>query len=78
MAKPPSLAQMINRANAAHITALQYRAAGRQIYDDHEPSESELRGMKTAIDTLSRWGCLDHGGITPRGYQLLQALRSRA
>lgn len=53
----PSIAQMANRSNSGHLRAL--RAFARSGHAEARPNITmgEWRGLRTVMDTLSRWEC---------------------
>lgn len=70
-------AQMLNRMNGMHATALRRRAAGER---DTLPSESEgtVRGLLSARRTLYKWQALGiDGAVTDIGRRLLAAWDAR-
>lgn len=76
MNKPPSIKQMVNRANSGHLRALRACRDDTLAVSEAEPMSS-VRGMMTVFSTLRRWGCVEGDQLTERGRELLTALEIR-
>lgn len=77
----PSTAQMVNRSNSGHQSALRAISEGRPVLRA-DAFASEIRGMRTVLATLSHWGTVEPVGetlaLTARGVELLAALEARS
>lgn len=66
-------AQMLNRMNGMHVTALRRRAAGESDTLSSE-SEGTIRGLLSARRTLYKWQALgEDGRVADIGRRLLAA-----
>lgn len=75
--KPPSIKQMANRSLDGHRKALRHIAEGKPVVGP-TAQMGELRGMRTVLSTLCRWGCVaDDYTLTERGEALLTALNEK-
>lgn len=74
---PPSIKQMMNRANSGHLRALRACRDNTTAVNDAEPI-SAVRGMMTVFSTLRRWGCVEGDQLTGRGRELLAHMEGRA
>lgn len=72
----PSLAQMINRADKFHGRCLRAVRDGQRL-DSPAWHAGAYRGARTALATLTRWGCFADGGLSERGLSLLAAIDAR-
>ena len=85
----PSVPQMLNRMNEAHAELLAATRDERLVRDHWRLTAGQLRGYRTAVDTLHRWECIvtehttDEAGehyrrlLSERGSDLLAAWESR-
>jgi len=76
--KAPTIKQMVARSLPVHRRILSCIVTGTSPGWPGE-SDSEIRGRRTARDTLWRWGCIEATAdnklaLTERGRQLLEAL----
>lgn len=77
MNKLPSIAQMVQRSNDGHRKALARIFRGESLVGPTEPL-SAVRGMRTILSTLRRWGCIDaNSDVTSRGFGLMEALAAK-
>lgn len=73
MTTTPTLPQMLNRSNSGHRRVLLSVVSGESL---DAQTASQIRGYRTCISTLYRWGRLDASGITDRGREFLEALEA--
>lgn len=80
-----SIRQMVARSNSGHAKALRAIADGKPLVGPGAFA-SEIRGMRTVTDTLSRWGAIEtkrlgvgdyETTLTETGWALLISLDAR-
>lgn len=74
----PSVPQMLCRMNDGHYRALVSIRSCVPILRANA-GMGEVRGMRTCIRTLRRWGCIDSNGdmLTTTGVDLLRAWENK-
>jgi hypothetical protein len=72
-----SVKQAVCRGLDGHWRALSRRAAGLPFFESEARSFSDVKGRRTLLATLHRWGAVDGAGdITPFGREVLEAARA--
>lgn len=76
----PTIPQCAVRAHGGHRNALRRIQAGETLLRPGAYA-SEVRGMRTVLQTLTRWACVESSGetlrLTRRGAELLAAIDAR-
>ena len=71
----PSIKQALNRMNHGHFRLLKSLATASAVTSPQD-SDGAILGLRKCAKTLSGWGAIERGSLTPFGQQLYDAART--